>query len=109
EEEIVAERVCLDQPHFRQNARRCQPKRLTSERGSALKAPTKNVLNAMPFQPPWSRDFTGKRSSTMRTSENAPSRSRNSAALYFFSTGASSCSSGTFMTLDNAFSQEIRL
>src|SRR5437762_7478913 len=110
--EIISERMSFDdhdRPHFRQNARRCHPNRLTSDRGSALKAPTKNVLNSVPFHPPWRRDFTGKRSSTMRTSRNPPSSCRNSAALYLSRTGASSCSSGTFISFESAFNHEIRL
>src|SRR5262245_48113501 len=110
--EIVPEGVSFDdhdRPHFRQNARRCHPKRLTSGRGSALNAPTKNVLNSVPFQPPWSRDFTGNRSSTMRTSRKSFSSRRNSPLLYLRSTGASSCSSGTFINFESAFNQEIRL
>ena len=67
---------------FRQNASRCQPNRRTSARGSALNVPTKNVLKASPFHPPWSRDFTGKRSSTMRTSRKSREQARNSPALY---------------------------
>ena len=71
--------------------------------------PTKKVLNARPFQPPCRRDFTGKRSGTIRTSANGASRALNSAIEYFTSTGASSCSSGTFITFDRAFSHDTRL
>src|SRR5207237_3950780 len=109
EEEIVAVCVRLDHRHLRQKATRCQPNRRTHARGSALNVPTKNVLNSIPFHPPCSRDFTGNRSSKMRTSRNPESTARNSAALYFFSTGASSCSRPTFISLESAFSQEIRL
>ena len=45
EEEVVAERVRFDELHLRQNARRCQPNRRTSDRGRALNVPTKKVLN----------------------------------------------------------------
>src|SRR3954447_14281194 len=112
EDKIISERMSFDdhdRPHFRQNASRCHPKRLTIERGSALKVPTKNVLKAVPCHPPCRRDFTGKRSSTMRTSRNARRSCRNSPAVYFNSTGASSCSRGTFISFDNALSQEILL
>src|SRR3972149_4877655 len=104
QQEVVAERMCLDHAgpsHLRQNASRCQPNRRTSGRGSALKGPTKNVWNTAPSQPPCRRDFTGKRSSTIRTSRNPRNMARNSPALYFFSTGASSCSRGTFISFDN--------
>src|SRR5690348_13070502 len=110
--EIVPEGVSFDdhdRPHLRQNARRCHPKRLTSDRGSALKVPTKNVLKSVPFHPPCRRDFTGNRSSTIRTSRKPLSSARNSAALYFFSTGASACSRGTFITFESAFSHDTRL
>src|SRR5918996_1428945 len=86
-QEVVAVGVPLDD-HFVQNASRCHPKRRTIERGSALNVPTKNVLNTTPFQPPCSRDFTGKRSSTMRTSRKWRKSVRNSAAVYLRSTGA---------------------
>src|SRR6185295_7674570 len=112
EDEIISERMSFDdhdRPHLRQNARRCHPKRLTSARGSALNAPTKNVLKSVPFHPPCRRDFTGKRSSTIRTSRNPRSNWRNSPALYFKSTGASSCSSGTFINFESAFNHEMRL
>src|SRR4051794_7520967 len=114
EKEIVAERVGLYDlqrtgGHFLQNASRCQPNRRTSARGIALNVPTKNVLNTVPFQPLCRRDFTGNRSSTIRMSRNPASRARNSPALYLRRTGASSCSSGTFINFDNALSQEIRL
>ena len=68
QQKIVAQRMGLDQLHLRQNASRCQPNRRTSRRGRALKVPTKIVLNTRPFHPPCSRDFTGKRSSTIRIS-----------------------------------------
>src|SRR5205085_11641560 len=107
EHEIISKRVSFDDhdwPHLRQNARRCHPKRLTSDRGSALNVPTKSVLKSVPFHPPCSRDLTGNRSSTIRTSRNARRSLRNSAALYFNSTGASSCSSGTLISFERAFS-----
>src|SRR6185503_20667377 len=100
EDEIVSERMSFDdhdRPHLRQNARRCHPNRLTSDRGNALNPPTKNVLKSVPFHPPCRRDFTGKRSSTIRISRNPPNSWRNSPALYFKRTGASSCSRGTFI------------
>ena len=37
--------------HLVQKASRCQPKRRTQARGSALKVPTKNVLNKRPLPP----------------------------------------------------------
>ena len=109
EEEVVAERVRFDQLHLRQNARRCHPKRFTSDRGRALKVPTNMVLNTKPFHPPWRRDLTGNRSSTISTSLNPSSRDLNSAALYLPSTGASSCSSGTFISFESALSHDTRL
>ena len=57
-----------DSTYFWQNAIKCQPSGRTSDRGSALKVPTNIVLNATPFQPLCRRDFTGKRSGTMRVS-----------------------------------------
>ena len=84
QQEVVSEGVSLDERdrlYLRQNARRCQPKRRTSDRGSALKVPTNKVLNSMPFHPPCRRDFTGKRSSTIRTSRKSASSARNSPAL----------------------------
>src|SRR4051794_27325489 len=112
EDKIISERMRFDdhdRPHLRQNARRCHPKRLTTDLGSALKVPTKNVLKSVPFHPPCRRDFTGKRSSTMRTSRNPASSCRNSPAVYFRRTGASSCSRGTFISFDSALSHDIRL
>ena len=62
-------------PHltFSQNAIRCHPSGRTHARGSALKVPTNIVLNNTPFHPLCSRDFTGKRSGTIRTSPNGAS------------------------------------
>ena len=64
EQKIVAIRVRLDEArsHFRQIASRCHPSGRTIARGSALKAPTKQVLNTAPFHPLCRRDFTGNRS-----------------------------------------------
>jgi hypothetical protein len=56
-----------------------------------------------PFQPPWSRDLTGNRSGTIRTSLNASSRRRNSPLLNFIKTGAVSCSSPTFISFATRF------
>ena len=74
-----------------------------------MKVPTNRVLNAVPFQPPCSRDLTGNRSGTIRTSSNGDSSARNSPMVYLRSTGASSCSSATFITFDSPFSHEMRL
>src|SRR5215510_1815742 len=94
---------------LRQNASRCQPKRWTHERGSALKVPTNRPLYTAPFHPPCRRDLTGKRSGTIVTSEKPASSRLNSEMLNFDSTGASSCSRPTFISFDRAFSHDTRL
>src|SRR3954467_11366141 len=96
-------------PHLRQNASRCHPHRRVIVRGTALNAPTKTVLYAAPFQPPCSLDFTGNRSNTSPTLLNGASNCRNSAAVIFLRTGASSCSRPTFISFDRAFSHECLL
>ncbi len=96
-------------PPLRQKAIRCQPSGRTQARGRALKVPTNRPLKATAFQPWCRRDLTGNRSGTRRTSAKGASSTRNSPIEYFLSTGASSCSSATFMTFDSAFSHEIRL
>ena len=79
-------------------------------RGSALNVPTKNVLNSMPFQPPCSRDFTGKPLfDDPDVAEAVQQRAELARRCTCSSTGASSCSSGTFISFDSAFSHEMRL
>ena len=102
-------RLAPETGYFLQNPIRCHPNRRTSHRGMALNVPTKRPLKAAAFQPLCKRDFTGNRSGTIRASEKPPSKHRNSAIEYFFSTGASACSSPTPTTFDKAFSQDTRL
>src|SRR5262249_14469185 len=99
----------LARVYLRANAIRCHPSGRTHARGNALNVPTKSVLKAVPFHPLCRRDLTGNRSGTIRTSENGVSRFRNSAMLNVRRTGASSCSSSTFISFDRAFSQDTRL
>src|SRR4029450_9842909 len=95
--------------HLRQKASRCQPKRWTHDRGSELKVPTNRPLYTAPFHPPCRRDLTGKRSAVTCTWLNPASSSLNSPMLNLRMTGASSCSSPTFISFDSAFSQDMRL
>ena len=92
EQEVVAVGVRLDEcearvervmrrVYFRQNASRCQPKRRTQARGSALNVPTNSALNSVPFQPLCSRLFTGNRSGTISTDENAAEQRRGTRAI----------------------------
>src|SRR6185312_17337982 len=94
-QEVVAVGLSLDQQHqlfaLWQKANRCQPSWRTQARGTALNVPTKNVLNAAPFHPLWSRDFTGNRSATISTLGKTPTSRCNSPHVYRRSTGASSC------------------
>ena len=88
---------------------RCQPKRRTIARGSALNVPTKKVLNAAPFHPLCSRDLTGKRSYTTFTLLNPSSSDVNSRGENLRSTGAPSCSRSTRINFESALSHDCRL
>src|SRR5262249_16897348 len=108
-EKVVPVGVRFRELHFRQKASRCQPNRRTKGRGSALKVPTNSPWHAAPFHPPCRRDLPGNRSGTMAPCVNPLTRRRNSPMLNLSSTGASSCSSPTFISFERPLSHETRL